>query len=316
MGKGIALQFKQAFPENFRQYHRACLNKSIKLGSMFIVPTGIQRPKYIINFPTKQHWKEKSRLIDIESGLKSMVTEIKRLGIKSIAIPALGCGNGGLDWRAVEPLIQHAVSLLPNVAVQVYPPQQAPHPASIPIRTVKPTITRARAALLVLLNTYQIEGYKHSLLEIQKLAYFLQFAGEPLRLEFVADRFGPYAEKLNFVLQAIDGHFISGYGDRTRAAEIRLLPGSVDAARTFLAQFDDANQHVQRAATLIEGFETPYGVELLSTAHWVAKETPLAALDVEIAIASFRAWNSRKRDLFKPDHIKVAWSRLKNQGWI
>jgi len=127
MGKGIALQFKQAFPENFQQYKKACDAKEVQPGRMFTVPTGkLFNPKYIINFPTKRHWRDKSKIEDIQTGLKALVAEVQQLGITSIAIPALGCGNGGLDWVEVKPLIESAFVELPEVKVVVFEPTDAP----------------------------------------------------------------------------------------------------------------------------------------------------------------------------------------------
>jgi O-acetyl-ADP-ribose deacetylase (regulator of RNase III) len=119
MGKGIALQFKQAYPENFLAYARAVKRGEVRAGRMFVVPTGfVTNPRYIINFPTKRHWRGRSRIEDIEAGLEALVGEIRRLGIRSIAVPPLGCGNGGLDWRDVEPRIKRALAELPDVAFQ------------------------------------------------------------------------------------------------------------------------------------------------------------------------------------------------------
>ncbi len=121
MGKGIALQFKQTFPENFQQYKKACDAKEVQPGRMFTVPTGkLFNPKYIINFPTKRHWREKSKIEDIQTGLKALVAEVQQLDINSIAIPALGCGNGGLDWLEVKPLIESAFVELPEVKAIVF----------------------------------------------------------------------------------------------------------------------------------------------------------------------------------------------------
>lgn len=124
MGKGIALQFKQAFPENFQQYKKACNAKEVQPGRMFTVPTGkLFNPKYIINFPTKRHWRDKSKIEDIQTGLKALVAEVQQLGITSIAIPALGCGNGGLDWVEVKPLIESAFVELPEVRAMIFEPE-------------------------------------------------------------------------------------------------------------------------------------------------------------------------------------------------
>ena len=121
MGKGIALQFKQAFPENFRQDEKACRAGEVQPGRMFIVPTGnLFYPRYIINFPTKRHWRSKSKIEDIKSGLKALVAEVQELAISSIAIPLLGCGNGGLDWAKVKPLIESTFVELPELKVIVF----------------------------------------------------------------------------------------------------------------------------------------------------------------------------------------------------
>jgi O-acetyl-ADP-ribose deacetylase (regulator of RNase III) len=126
MGKGIALQFKQAFPENFQQYKKACDAKEVQPGRMFTVPTGkLFNPKYIINFPTKRHWREKSIIEYVQTGLKALMPEVQQLRITSIAIPALGCGNGGLDWLEVKPLIESAFAELPEVKVVVFEPSQS-----------------------------------------------------------------------------------------------------------------------------------------------------------------------------------------------
>ncbi len=317
MGKGIALQFKQAFPDNFREYERACRAGEVQPGRMFVVATNrLFNPKYIINFPTKRHWKGKSKIEDIQMGLKALIEEVKRLGIRSIAVPPLGCGNGGLDWRQVKPLIESAFAELPNLQVLLFEPQGAPAVDSMPVATEKPKMTRARALLISLLELYSIPGYRLSLLEIQKLAYFLQVDGEPLQLRYVKSQYGPYADNLNHFLQRLEGHYIRGYGDRSQQAEIYLLPGAVEAARTFLQGAAEVRKRLERVSRLIEGFETPYGMELLATEHWVTQQNPLAAVDPEEAIAEVHGWSDRKRQLFKPAHIRKAWQRLWEEGWL
>ena len=120
MGKGLALQFKGAFPENFQNYKQACEAQKVQPGKMFITSTDKTFPRYIINFPTKRHWRGKSRIEDIEAGLKALVVEVERLNIKSIAIPPLGCGHGGLSWTVVKPLIIAAFAELPDVKVVIF----------------------------------------------------------------------------------------------------------------------------------------------------------------------------------------------------
>lgn len=153
MGKGIALQFKKAFPENFRVYEQACKKKQVKPGKMFVFETGsMLNPKYIINFQTKRHWRGKSKLEDIESGLKALVKEIRERSIRSVAVPPLGCGLGGLDWEVVRPMIEEAFLELPDVQVCLFEPVGTPDPEKMPVRTQR-TENDGRAGAL-----YQAHG--------------------------------------------------------------------------------------------------------------------------------------------------------------
>ncbi len=144
MGKGIALQFKKAFPEMFEAYRRAAKAGEIRLGHVHVWPTGqMTGPRYIINFPTKGHWKARSKLDDIVTGLDDLVEVVRRLEIGSIAVPPLGCGNGGLEWRDVEPRILEAFARVPDVDVQLFaPPAGAPAAAEMATSTQRPTMTR------------------------------------------------------------------------------------------------------------------------------------------------------------------------------
>ncbi|MCH8937244.1 MAG: macro domain-containing protein, partial [Gemmatimonadetes bacterium] len=273
MGKGIALQFKQAYPDNFKAYQRECRAQSVVPGKMFVYETGMMiNPKWIINFPTKRHWRDKSRIGDIENGLVALVNEVRQRGITSIAMPPLGCGNGGLDWSVVGPLIETAFASLPDVRVELYAPRGAPDARQMPVRTAAPNMTPARALIVKLLEQYQQLAYRLTLLEVQKLGYFLQEAGEPLRLKYDAGHYGPYATNLNKVLERIEGHFTRGYGDSQKPdQELELLPGAIAKADRAIEKHRESAARLERVAELIHGYETPYGMELLSSVHWVAK---------------------------------------------
>jgi hypothetical protein len=182
-------------------------------------------------------------------------------------------------------------------------------------------MTPARALFIKLMDAYSALDYSRSLLEVQKLAYFLQEAGEPLRLNYEAGHYGPYAPNLNKVLEVMEGHFIRGYGDSQKPdAEIELLSGAVDEASMFLADKRDSLARLDQVADLIEGFETPYGMELLATVHWVAhyggRQDEAPAVDMDAAIDVVHAWNPRKQNIFKPDHIRAAWMQLAQRGWM
>jgi O-acetyl-ADP-ribose deacetylase (regulator of RNase III) len=129
MGKGLALQFKKAFPECFAEYEAACERGEIAVGRMHVVAR-LMAPRYIINFPTKQHWRQRSRLEYVRDGLRDLVVQLRALQIRSIAVPPLGCGNGGLAWGEVEPLIVEALSSLNDVQVLLFEPGGAPRAAA------------------------------------------------------------------------------------------------------------------------------------------------------------------------------------------
>jgi O-acetyl-ADP-ribose deacetylase (regulator of RNase III) len=322
MGKGIALQFKQAFPDNFKTYEAACRHGGVVPGRVLVHDYGVlQHPRYIINFPTKNHWRAKSRIEDIESGLVALVQAVRDYDIRSIAVPPLGCGLGGLSWADVRPRIEAAFAAVPDVHVQLYGPEKTPAAKAMPVRTDRPRMTTARALFIKLMDAYAVLDYRRTLLEIQKLAYFLQVAGEPLKLNYQAGQYGPYAHNLNKVLERLEGHFIRGYGDSQRKdAEIELLPGALQAADAFIEQESESRVRLCQVSELIEGFETPYGMELLATVHWVGTqpgqdgEPPVE--DVEAAIRAVHRWNARKQWIFTPEHIRTAWNHLSQLGWL
>jgi O-acetyl-ADP-ribose deacetylase (regulator of RNase III) len=318
MGKGIALQFKQAYPDNYSAYEAACKRGEVQIGRMFVFDRNtFDNPRIIINFPTKKHWRGKSKIKDIESGLRALIEVVKSKSIHSIAVPPLGCGNGGLDWNQVRPRIEQAFSELPEVSVQLFYPEGAPRAEEMRIATKRPAMTSGRAVILALLSRYALPGYRLTLLEIQKLAYFLQEAGEPLKLDFQKQRYGPYAENLHFVLQHMEGHLVRGYGDRSRDVSLELLPDAVREADQFLSGESETIERLARVSTLIEGYETPYGLELLSTVHWVAAhEIPEARTDPEHAVSGVLSWNDHKRRTFTPGRITAAWRRLQTEEWL
>jgi O-acetyl-ADP-ribose deacetylase (regulator of RNase III) len=258
---------------------------------------------------------------DVRTGLSTLAQTIKDLGIKSIAVPPLGCGLGGLRWDEVRPMIISALEPLHNVKVLLFEPAGAPAAAQMKTATARPQMTIGRAALIRLIDRYKVPGYDYllSLLEVHKLAYLLQCAGQPLKLAFQKGIYGPYADNLRHVLIRIEGHFISGYGDGKNSPEtpLALLPGAAKEAETFLTDHPQTQAHFDRVAEVIDGFETPYGMELLSSVHWIAtKEDPAAKVSADAAVTGVLNWNERKRTLFKPAHIRLAWSRLKETGWL
>lgn len=315
MGRGIALQFKNNFPANFKAYAAASARDQVQPGKMFVFETGtLTNPKFIINFPTKRHWRGKSRMEDIDAGLTALVEEIRNRGIRSIAIPPLGSGLGGLDWAEVRPRIEEALRGIANLNVIVFEPSSAP--VSVKSRDV-PKMTAGRAALVVLMHRY-LGGLMDpfvTLIEVQKLMYFMQEAGEPLRLKYVKHHYGPYADNLRHVLTKIEGHFVSGYrdGGDDPDKQLELVSGAVRDAEAFLTEDRATRDRFDRVAQLVEGFETPFGLELLATVHWVAQQEN--AQSPEDVTAKVYGWSERKKR-FSPRQIGIAFETLRRKGWL
>lgn len=328
MGKGIALQFKRAFPGNFKAYKRACDAGEVQLGRMFVWDAGSlgrSGPRYVVNFPTKGHWKARSRLADIDRGLEDLVSQIRLLDIKRIALPPLGCGNGGLLWSDVRPRIVAAFAQIPDVEVLLYSPEGAPAAADQPVRSDPPRMSPGRAALIAIMDRYLPYAVVITSVDIQKLMYFTQEAGEPLNLRYAKDRYGPYADNLRHVLNSMEGHFIRGTGDGTAKAldalPFELTHGTAELAANYLAEHPETTDRVDRVMRLVEGFESTYGLELLATVHWAAtrgengsrRPDPVGVDDVTDQV---RKWNRRKGQLFKPAHVETALERLRSLGWL
>lgn len=279
MGKGIALMFKEAFPENFKEYEAACKRGDVEIGRMFVTERRqLMGPKWIINFPTKKHWRNRTRMEWIVDGLNDLVTVIEEKGIRSIAVPPLGCGNGGLNWTDVRPTIYKALSKLSDVEVIVYEPTAEYQ--NVSKREGVEKLTPARALVAELVRRYWVLGIECTLLEIQKLAWFLERnikssgLDDPLDLKFEANMFGPYAHRLSHLLNALDGSYlhcqkrIADAGpldviwfDDSRKDHVNLYLKSEDACI-----FQDA---LQATEDLIDGFQSPLGMELLATVDWL-----------------------------------------------
>lgn len=318
MGRGIALQFRKAFPENFKAYEAACKAEQVQLGKMFVYDLNrLYNPRFIINFPTKHHWRDKSNLKDIKLGLADLIGVVHQQQIRSIAIPPLGCGLGGLNWEEVRPLIVETFQAIPNVEVLLFEPAGAPMASAMVRGNKAPSMTVGRAALLGLMRRYltAVMDPTITLLEVHKLMYFLQEAGEPLKLIYQKAPYGPYAENLRHVLSQIEGYFITGYGDAEDRPDkpLELKPRAAEQAELFLKQYKETQQRFDRVADLIKGFETTFGMELLSTVHWVASREK--ATTANEAVTKIHAWNARKR-MFAPRHIHLSWNRLHETGWL
>ena len=318
MGRGLALQFKRRYPGNFEAYAAECAEGKMMLGRVHVFETGLMSPKFILNFPTKNHWRGKSTLRNIEQGLASLEREVVRLGIKSIAIPALGCELGGLDWDDVSPLIQATVSRVPGLKATLF----APNP-TVAFEFAKPqrpiTMTLARAVVVSLTNTYLRAGVGLFItnLEMQKLMYFMHVAGEArLRLKLTKGNYGPYAANLRHVLRDMSGTFIIGYEDVGDASGdmFALEDGAEQQAARLLLKEPETRARLNKVSKLVEGFESQLGLEALSTVHWIAHE--LQSYDLDAITDSVKSWNSHKREVMSQRAIQMSLNRLMEHGWL
>ncbi|MDR2697268.1 MAG: macro domain-containing protein [Holophagales bacterium] len=317
MGRGIALQFKKWFPDNYVFYETACKRKEVVPGKMLVYETNsLINPRYIINFPTKRHWRGASRIQDIEAGLADLIYIVQARGIDSIAVPPLGCGLGGLEWSAVRHCMESAFAQLTDVNIKIFEPNGALPAEKMACGRSIPDMTSGRAALVSLTKRY-LDGLLDpivTLLEIHKLMYFLQESGEPLCLNYVKHDHGPFALNLSHVLNAVEGYLLSGYADGGDKPDkqIQIVPGADLDANAFLKQQPDTLRRIGRVTELVDGFETRFGMELLATVHWVAKNEAIALPDI---VDRAYAWGPQKRK-FSRRQIEIAFTRLRGDNWL
>jgi O-acetyl-ADP-ribose deacetylase (regulator of RNase III) len=325
MGKGIALMFRERFPENTEAYEQACKAGKVRIGRMLVTRAkSLWGPRWVINFPTKKHWRHPSKLEWIREGLKDLVCVIRKNNIHSVALPPLGCGNGGLQWPQVRGEIEAALAELPDVDVAVYVPTSEYQNA--PKREGVEELTPARALIAGLVRRYAVLGFECTNLEVQKLAWFLHRSIRRLRipdslnLKFKANKYGPYADALRHLLNGLDGSYLH--------CERRLA----DAGPLDLIRFEDSHRDrvesylrgepaaaylpaLEETATVIDGFESPLGMELLATVDWLLSESKCepTVTSVRLGLAKWpggRASARRKQRLFDDHLLGLAIERL------
>lgn len=317
MGKGIALQFKKAWPAMFDAYRRACARGEVREGTMHVWETGATiGPRFIINFPTKRHWRSPSRMEDIELGLVDLARVIRQEGITSIAVPPLGCGNGGLEWSDVEPRIRSRLAeVAHNTNVVLFPPHRTPVPEHQPVPGDVPNLTPTRAALLSLMQTYQeLTLDPPNFIEIQKLTYFLQNSGERLHLVFEPHLYGPYANDLRKSLRDMEGYFIVGFGDGstpvTRCEPVKVRKEILPQLDATLASNPATKAHLEATLRAVDGYESQFGLELLASVHWIMTHDSAARQSLDITYEAIRRWSNRKARLFSFDYVQLAYSTI------
>ena len=329
MGKGIALMFKEAFPENFRAYEEACERKEVRIGHMFVTESSrLDGPRWIINFPSKKHWRQPSKLEWIKEGLEDLRRVVAEKGIRSIALPPLGCGNGGLDWADVRPEIEHAMAPLSDVEVMVFEPTEKYQNVAKPTGVQK--LTPARALVAEMVWRYWVVGSGCTYLEVQKLGWFLERTIDrlalpnPLKLQFSADKYGPYSDRLRHLLNGLDGSYLH-CDKRLSDAGPQDTIWFDEERRSFLELYLKQEEQrsllpvLERTTALIEGFESPLGMELLATVDWLIDREKCEA-NVAAIRDGLAHWSAgpeaaeRKLSLFNERLIGLALNRLASEN--
>ncbi len=315
MGKGIALKFRERFPLNYKLYAAACKKGEVTIGKMFTTPTNsLMNPKWIINFPTKKHWMHKSSYAYIDEGLDDLIDQIHRLSIHSIAIPPLGTGHGGLDWDRIKQLLTKKLNNLKDVDITVFEPTLVASDQTAP--SAKASLTKPRALILALVQGYRKLGFDTSLLEIQKLAYFLQRMGQKdLHLSYKKYWYGPYAHNLQHLLHELEnGYLLSEKSvmDSKPHDLVHLNIEVMDEVNKYIEDHcsSDEKFRLERVLRLMSGYESPFGLELLASVDWILQANNTETLTAEIVKKKLGSWSPRKDQTFSISHVNSAMNRL------
>ena len=325
MGKGIALMFKERYPENFKIYQKACKAKTFHTGELLITESDeLSGARWIVNFPTKQHWRSPTKIEWVEAGLLELTKFIEREGVRSIAIPPLGCGNGGLDWAIVKPLLEKHLSPMKDVDVFIYEPTQKYQ--NVAKKRGVQKLTPPRAMICELVRRYSVLGIECSVLEVQKLAYFLERfivrdgLSNDLKLKFQANRYGPYSEPLRHLLDQLDGSYLTcdkRLSDASPSDAVRFNESQREKIELYLrTEAKDYQQTLQDLTAFISSFESPIGLEVLATVDWLVTQeaVTLEPKSIKTGIGRWphsEAAAERKARIFNERLLSCAVDRVK-----
>ncbi len=315
MGKGIALQFKKAYPNNYKSYLTACKNKEVVVGKMFVTTDSniSSGEKLIINFPTKQHWRKPSEYIYIEDGLDDLINIIKLNQIKSIAIPPLGAGNGGLKWEKVKKIIEEKLSNL-EIEIFVFEPS---FQIVEKLKKERVKLTDARALLLFILYDLVKNGEFVSEFSSEKVSYFLQRFGAKkyFKLQFTPNFYGPYSGKVRFVLNALNGSYIMGYSDMDKKPfePLTLVSDGFNDVKNHIENKPELAIIAKNTTDFLNGFYSDFALELLSSIDFIASTEK--TFDIQIISNKLNDWSDRKQSMFSnPKYIDISVRHLQNTG--
>lgn len=298
MGKGIALQFKKVYPNNYKAYRDACKAGQVKIGKLFVFNDSnlASGEKIIVNFPTKKHWRNPSEYSYIEAGLEDLKRVIHEFKIESIAIPPLGAGNGGLNWEKVKALIVDKLRE-ESIEILIYEPTKV---ISEQVRKERVKLTPSRALLLSVLYDLVSQGEYVSEFSSEKVCYFLQRFGaeQHLKLEYQPYFYGPYSGKVRFLLDKLNGSYIMGYSDMSKKpfAPLTLIGEGYQDVENYIRQNTELSEIAEKTKAFLNGFYSDFSLELLSSVDFIAREHD--TLEFAFIQEKLNSWNDRKRSLF------------------
>jgi O-acetyl-ADP-ribose deacetylase (regulator of RNase III) len=315
MGKGIALQFKKAFPSNYKAYLDACKNDEIRIGKLLVCTDSnmLYGEKIIINFPTKTDWRKPSEYEYIEKGLDDLLEIIDKYNIKSIAIPPLGSGNGGLQWEKVKKII---IDKLQNIDIDIYifePTKQIKEH----MQKERIKLTKARALLLYVLYDLVKNGEYVSEFSSEKICYFLQRFGAKkiFNLEYTPNFYGPYSGKVRYILNILNGSYISGYSDMNKKPfePLTLVTDGYKTVKNFVHNDPELLEIGEKTKKFLSGFYSDFGLELLSSVDYIISES--GTTDSSEVLTKLANWNNRKRSLFSNEkYVDIAINHIKKNA--
>ena len=298
MGKGIALQFKKVFPNNFKTYEQACKQKEVTIGKMLVskdrnLNTG---EKIIINFPTKKDWRKSSEYSYLEDGLDDFLKVIEKEKLKSVALPPLGAGNGGLEWEKVKRILERKLSAL-DIDIYVYEPTNA---IKEYLKKERVTLTEARALLLYVLFDLVRNGEFVSEFSSEKVCYFLQKFGAKkfFKLQFEPKFYGPYSGKVRYVLNYLNGSYLMGYSDMSKKPFdlLTLVADGYESVKSFIESNAELAEIATKTTRFLNGFYSDFALELLSSIDYLIAENN--TFDKQVITHKLSEWNNRKRSMF------------------
>lgn len=325
MGKGIALEFKKRFPAMFKDYVRRCEAGEVKLGRPYLYRDLVQ--KWILNFPTKDDWRSVSKLTDIVNGLEFLEANYRQWGIKSLAVPPLGCGNGQLDWNVVGPTLFRHLGRL-NIPVELFAPHGTPAEQLIPEFLSKTIfseskasiqITPAEVALVGILSRIRKERYHQPIGRVmfQKLAYFATVSGLPTGLEFHRGSYGPFAPGLKKLIARLVNNGLVTETKRGHTFIIEPGPTYPDARERYRPQLLEWVPKVEKVADLFLRLQSTNDAEIAATVHFVAEHLKRSGDVSEVTVLDeAKNWKARRRPPLDESELASSIRYLNMLGWM